>query len=72
MAALEAECDRLVALGAVRRRAVRARRGSGAGHIVHAGPRGQRVLPRLTPDPRPSSGATSSIANTRITWTAST
>ena len=70
MAALEAECERLVALGATRVQRFEPGARSSAGHIVHAGPRGQRVLPRL--NHRASSGATSSIANTRITWTAST
>ena len=47
MAALEAECERLVGLGATRRAALRARAAAAVGAHRDAGPGGQRVLPRL-------------------------
>ena len=47
MAALEAECERLRGLGATRVQALRARASAGRRPHRDAGPRGQRVLPRL-------------------------
>ena len=47
MAALEAECERLVGLGATRAAALRARAAAAVGAHRDAGPGGQRVLPRL-------------------------
>ncbi len=49
MAALEAECERLVALGRRPARALRARSADEQRPHRHARPRGQRVLPRLMP-----------------------
>ena len=49
MAALEAECERLVGLGATRVRAARAGAADERRPHRDAGPRGQRVLPRLRP-----------------------
>ena len=48
MAALEAECERLVALGATRVERHEPAPPMSGGHHRDAGPRGQRVLPRLS------------------------
>ena len=53
MAALEAECERLVALGATPGAALRARAADEPGLHRDERPRGQRVLPGLRPSARP-------------------